>query len=91
MSKKSSTKSKSEKEIGNVSENECALCKTDKDECNDWLQCEVSDKWFHAICAGVNKEIFDACRHMENLHWICEDCNPVATRTLKMLTKMYEK
>jgi len=28
---------------------------------------------------------------MENLHWICEDCNPVATRTLKMLTKMYEK
>ena len=31
------------------------------------------------------------CRHMENLHWICEDCNPVATRTWKMLTKMYEK
>ena len=26
-----------------------------------------------------------------SLHWICEDCNPVATRTLKMLTKMYEK
>ena len=29
-SRKSSTKSKSEKEVGNVSENECALCKTDK-------------------------------------------------------------
>jgi len=93
MSKKSSTKSKSEKEVGNVSENECALCKTDKDGCNDWLQCEVCDKWFHAICAGVKKKIFDACRDMMNLHWICEDCNPVATklRTLKMLTKMYEK
>ena len=37
------------------------------------------NKWFHAICAGVKKEIFDACRHMENLHWICEDCNPVAS------------
>jgi len=91
MSRKSSTKSRSEKEVGNVSENECALYKTDKDERNYWLQCEVCDKWFHAICAGVKKEIFDACRHMKKLHWICEDCNPVATRTLKMLTKMYEK
>jgi len=57
MSRKSSTKSKSEKEVGNVSENECALCKTDKGEYNDWLQCEVCDKWFHAICAGVKKQI----------------------------------
>ena len=57
MSRKSSTKSKSEKEVGSVSENECALCKTDKDECNDWLQCDVCDKWFHAICAGVKKEM----------------------------------
>jgi len=53
-----------------------------------WLQCEVCDAWFHAIRAGVKKEIFDACKQMDNLHWICEKCNLAATRTLKMMTKM---
>jgi len=90
MSRKTS-KSKIEKETGSVSESdECALCRKEN-ECSNWLQCEVCDAWFHAICAGVKKEIFDACKQMDNLHWICEKCNPAATRTLKMMTKMYEK
>ena len=37
---------------------------------------EVCEAWFHATCAGVKEEIFDAYKQMDNLHWICETKDP---------------
>ena len=70
-------------------ESKCAVC--NKVSGDNWLACEICDKWFHAKCVNIKD---DACKVMQALvtcHWFCESCNIKVRKILPNLVNLYDK
>ena len=72
------------------SEDNCAACnKTTGDE--NWLSCEICEKWFHAKCMNIKDEAYKVLKQLDSCHWYCRPCNAVVGKLLPTLVSLADK
>ena len=72
------------------SEDNCAACnKTTGDE--NWLSCEICEKWFHAKCMNIKDEAYKVLQQLDSCHWYCRSCNAGVGKLLPTLVSLADK
>ena len=71
-------------------ENNCGTCsKSTGDE--NWLGCEVCDKWFHAKCQAITSDVHKIITDTPTCHWYCKQCNVKIGKLIPGLCKLNER
>ena len=80
MSKKGASESK---------DNCAACCKSVGDE--NWLSCNICDKWFHAKCMNIKEDAYKVLQQIESCHWFLRSCNQGIGKVIPTLMSLNEK
>ena len=70
-------------------ESKCAVC--NKVPGDNWLACEICDKWFHAKCVNIKDDQYKVMQELATCHWFCESCNSKVGKILPNLVNLHEK
>lgn len=70
-------------------ESKCAVC--NKVPGDNWLACEICDKWFHAKCVNIKDDAYKVMQELVTCHWFCESCNIKVGKILPNLVNLHDK
>jgi len=70
-------------------DNKCAIC--NKATGDNWLACEVCNKWFHAKCTNINEDDYKVLHDLRTCHWFCETCNSKVGKFISNLIKLHDR
>lgn len=56
------------------SEHTCPSCKKVYDEGENWIACDLCDRWYDPVCAGLTD---DQWTNVDNFGWYCAECQVI--------------
>jgi len=72
-------------------EREDSLCGKCSKQVRDGIQCEICDKWWHPVCAGMSSDICECLGANNQLHWYCNGCNPGVGKMIHEIRKIHDR
>jgi PHD-finger len=74
---------------------ECGVCRVGVKDSDKALSCDVCKKWNHIKCVDVSIKQYEVIAKFDGkssgLHWYCNQCNAIATKTIEGLGNMGER
>jgi len=70
-------------------ESKCAVCNEVPGD--NWLACEICDKWFHAKCVNIKDDAYKVMQELVTCNWFCGSCNSKVGKILANLVNVHHK
>ena len=59
--------------------------RNDKEEVDQWLQCEICEDWYHCECENISDSTYNTLKNEKTVHWYSVACNKGVVKVLKNL------
>jgi DNA repair exonuclease SbcCD ATPase subunit len=71
-------------------EENCGVCKSNVEDIEKGVQCELCEAWFHCKCEGLQEDTYRLMKQ-DKIHFYCGRCDKAAGRLLKNVSNLMKR